>query len=135
MPAGAGALGLVYYAGVKLAGYCAGASYLNRQFPDRKANPFFAGAARTLIGFTAGAASVALLSLVAVPRGEWLFLVFLIPVRIGEWLLLLWLFYRKPTWDRRKMLYLSIQGMAWSFLLDIPAIIAVFTLPGGMWIC
>ncbi len=33
------------------------------------------------------------------------------------------------------MLWLSAQGTAWSFFLDIPAIIAVFVLPGGVWIC
>jgi hypothetical protein len=135
MPAGAGPLALAYFAGVKLAGYCAFSGYLNRQFSDRKANPYLAGATRTAIGFAAGAAAVALMSLANVARGEWLFLVFLIPVRIGEWLLLLRLFYRKPSWDRRKMLYLAVQGTVWSFLLDIPALIAVFVLPGGIWIC
>ncbi len=93
MPAGAGPIGLVYFAGVKLAGYCIAAGYLNRNFSDRKANPYLAGTTRTLIGLAAGVCAVALLNFVNVPKGEWLFLVLLIPVRMCEWLLLLWLFY------------------------------------------
>jgi len=135
MPAGPGPLGLAYYVGVKLAGYCGAAHYLNRYFGDRKANVFVAGVTRTAIGLTVGVGSVALLSSLEVIRGEWLFYVFLIPVRLCEWLLLLWLFYRKPRWDQRTMTILSAKGMLWSFFLDIPAIIAVFVLPGGIWIC
>jgi hypothetical protein len=135
MAAGPGTLGLAYFAGVKLAGYCGAAAFLNRRFADRKANVLFAGAARTAIGLVAGIGAVAALSTFHVGRGEWLFLVFLVPLRIAEWLLLLWLFYRRPSWDSRVMLRHAGLGTVWSFCLDLPALLAVFVLPGGVWIC
>ena len=135
MPAGPEALGFAYFAGVKFAGYSGAAVYLNRRFADRKANVLLAGAARTAIGLLAGVAVVAALSTFQVGRGDWWFFVFLVPLRISEWLLLLWLFYRRPTWSSRSMIRLAGFGTIWSFCLDLPAILAVFVLPGGMWIC
>lgn len=135
MPAGSETLGLAYFASVKWVGYCGAAVYLNRHFADRKANVLLAGAARTAIGLLAGIAVVAALSTFHVGRSNWLFFVFLVPLRVCEWLLLLWLFYRRPTWSSRSMMRFAAYGTIWSFCLDIPAILAVFVLPGGLWIC
>lgn len=135
MPAGPESLGFAYFAGVKLAGYCGAAVYLNRRFEDRKANVLLAGIARTVIGLVAGVVTVTALSTFAVGRSDWLFFAVLVPLRICEWLLLLWLFYRRPTWEFPTMLRFAWFGTIWSFYLDLPAILAVFLLPGGMWIC
>jgi len=29
----------------------------------------------------------------------------------------------------------SAVGSAWSYVLDVPAILAMFVIPGGAWIC
>lgn len=135
MPAGLASLGLAYYAGVKLTGYCLAAYYFNRHFTDRKANIYLAGATRTAIGLGVGSGTAALLELLDITTGDWVFLLLLIPIRFLEWLLLLWLFYRKPHWNRRLMTSLAAQGIVCSFVFDLPAILAAVTLPGGIWIC
>ena len=63
------------------------------------------------------------------------FYALLAPIRILEWLLLLALFYRRQLWSLRNALGYSLLGTGWSYLLDLPAILAMFVLPGGAWIC
>lgn len=63
------------------------------------------------------------------------------PVRLLEWLAVIWFFYerRSPAesdsarWSRA--FKWSALGILWSGLLDIPALLAVFALPGGVWVC
>jgi hypothetical protein len=43
-------------------------------------------------------------------------------------------FYRRP-WSWRAALGFSLLGTCWSYLLDVPAIVSMFVLPGGFWIC
>jgi hypothetical protein len=135
MPAGGSTLGLVYFAGVKLAGYTAAAAYLRRALPENRPVLLVVGAARTLIGLAAGAAAVFLAEQIDIQRVEWLFFILLFPVRIGEWLLLIRLFYPKPGWSWPRSLKLAGLGAGWSYLLDVPAMLAMFVLPGGAWIC
>jgi ABC-type uncharacterized transport system permease subunit len=135
MPAGGSTLGIVYFASVKLAGYTAAAAYLRRALPENRPVLVLVGASRTLIGLAAGFASVFLASFIQVHRAEWLFFVLLFPVRIGEWLLLIRLFYPKPGWSWPRSLKLAALGAGWSYVLDVPALLAMFALPGGAWIC
>ena len=135
MPAGGTSLGIVYFASVKLAGYTAAAAYLRRALPENQPPLLLVGATRTLIGLAAGFSSVLLASLIQINRAEWLFFVLLFPVRIGEWLLLIRLFYAKPAWSWPHNLKLAALGAGWSYLLDVPAMLAMFVLPGGAWIC
>lgn len=135
MPAGGTTLGIVYFSSVKLAGYTAAAAYLRRALPENRPVLLLAGATRTLIGLAAGFSAVFLADHIAVHRTEWMFFVLLFPVRIGEWLLLIRLFFPKPDWSWPRNLKLAALGAGWSYLLDVPAMLAMFVLPGGAWIC
>lgn len=135
MPFGGSLLGAAYFTGVKLIGYSAAGSFLNRRLETEAPHPIAFGAARTAIGVGFGIGYATLLSSWAIGRAEAWFLLGLIPLRVLEWLLVLWVFYRRaPTLDARRT-GLVAAGVAWSFVLDIPAIFAMFVLPGGFWIC
>ncbi len=135
MPAGPEPLGLVYFAAVKFAGYTAAARFLTSQLPENRPNSFVVGGVRTAIGFVAGIAAVFVVTQIGVGREGPIFFSLLVPVRVAEWLVLLAIFYRKPDWSWARSLKYAALGTAWSFLLDLPAILAVFALPGGSWIC
>ena len=90
---------------------------------------------RTVIGLGAGIGAAYVASKLGILRSEAGFYVLLAPIRICEWLLLLALFFRKPEWNWPRSLTLAVLGTIWSYLLDIPAIMAVFAIPGGSWIC
>jgi hypothetical protein len=135
MPMGPEGLGFVYFATVKFAGYTAAASYLKRKYPEAQANPWLAGGVRTLIGVAVGFAVVFLGKDVGlIPSGPGFF-VLLVPIRILEWLLLLYLFFERPSWTWQRAFKWSSLGTVWSFALDLPAILAMFVIPGGAWIC
>jgi hypothetical protein len=89
---------------------------------------------RTVIGLGAGFGVVFAGAHVGILRSELSFYALLAPIRMCEWLLLLSLFFR-PNWEWLKCLKLAVFGTLWSYVLDIPAALAVFTLPGGAWIC
>ena len=135
MPAGFTSLGLVYFGAVKLAGYTAAAVFLRRRYPDCQTPPIIPGAVRTAIGFAAGIGAVSLAGVLGASRSEALFYLLLVPIRIVEWLTLLWLFYRKPKWDLGRATRFAALGTLWSFVLDLPAVLAMFSIPGGAWIC
>jgi hypothetical protein len=135
MPGGPDILGLVYFVGVKFAGYSVAASYLRRQYPQAKTHSLVVGGVRTLIGIAAGVAAVLATQQFGIIRSTPEFFVFLVPTRILEWLLLLWLFFERPNWNWKRAILWSCVGTLWSFLLDIPAILSVFVLPGGFWVC
>ena len=59
-----------------------------------------------------------------------------IPVRFAEWAATLWFFFgSNENLSGKALVKYSILGMLWSYVLDLPAIFALFTLPGGAWIC
>jgi hypothetical protein len=129
-------MGLVYFGAVKLAGYTAAAVYLKkRQFPESKVSPWLVGGVRTVLGLVAGVGAVFAAEQLGLIRAEFGFYVLLVPIRMGEWLILLALFFRRPEWRWSRALKLAAIGTVWSFVLDVPAILAVFVIPGGMWIC
>ena len=135
MPAGPEVLGVVYFAAVKLVGYTAAAKYLKGKYSRPEVNAWLAGGVRTFIGLAFGIFAVFFASQLDIFRSTPAFFVLLVPVRIVEWLLLLWLFFERPNWGWSRALGWAATGTVWSFVLDVPAIFAVFALPGGMWIC
>lgn len=143
MPFGPEGMGFAYFAGVKLLGY-AGYSGL---FIQRKIEPrpgvglaWKAGAVRTIIGL--GVGTVVGLGFWSLDgHGVWpkwmgtpLFYTFLAPIRIFEWMLLLYLVYRSYALTTAKWKLIA-GGIVVSFLLDLVGVVAMFVLPGGMWIC
>ena len=137
MPAGPEPLGFAYFARVKLVGYSIFGNHLRKRFAVKKPSAVVFGAARTLLGILVGAGFVALLGTIGIVRqDERIFYVLLLPVRFGEWLFAIWLFFRhrttlQPAMVRKQALW----GSVCSYALDIPAVISVFVLPGGAWIC
>ena len=134
MPGGPLPLGLAYFATVKFVGYTAAASLIKRRIPDSPASPWVVGGVRTIIGLGAGMGAAYLASQLGILRSEVGFYALLAPIRICEWLILLRLFFHRD-WIWSRSLTLAALGTVWSYVLDIPAIIAVFAIPGGAWIC
>ena len=143
MPLGPTAVGVAYFTGIKLAGYSAAGVAINRAAGPPDPNPLAFGAARTIVGVVAGVGYALVLNSVisTAPFADFangfpiLFYVGLIPIRALEWLLLLWLFYRSvPAVTQKRTRYVAL-GVAWSYLMDLPALFAAFSLPGGFWVC
>jgi len=68
-------------------------------------------------------------------KSESAFYLLLAPIRLAEWLLIIWLFYGRKNPDLRRLVVYAVLGSLWSYVLDLPAILAVFILPAGAWIC
>jgi hypothetical protein len=135
MAAGPATLGLVYFTAVKFAGYTAAAAFIKRRIPSTTKSAWLIGGVRTAIGIGVGLGAVYAFSRLGIIRSEISFYALLAPIRICEWLLLLALFFRRPEWDWPRSLKLAGLGAVWSYVLDVPAILAVFVIPGGAWIC
>lgn len=127
--------GLLYFAGVKFAGYTAMAYWLRSRYPRPTASPWKAGLVRTAIGLAVGVGIMALAGKLDLDAPSGAFYALLFPVRIAEWLLLLRLFYERPDWRWGRATGWAVLGYFWSCLLDVPAVASVFLLPGGAWIC
>jgi len=128
-------IGIGAFVGVKFAGYSLAAYALKRQYQESRGSVLGIGAARTAVGIVAGVAYAFLLGRFLADFAPPLFYVGLIPVRLAEWAFIIWAFFERPNVQRKRLIKYSALGSAWSFLLDIPAIVAVFTIPGGFWIC
>ena len=136
MPFATAPVGLTYFAAVKLAGYSAAGAYLRNRLSAVKPHMLTFGAVRTAVGLAVGVAIVSLLSRFGVDPSMTLFFVFLLPVRFAEWIATIWVFFgRAGRLPAASLVKYSSVGIAWSYVLDVPAIVAVFTLPGGAWIC
>ena len=135
MPGGSAPLGLISFAAVKFAGYTAAATFLNKQLPESTASAWFVGGVRTVIGLAAGFGAIFAAGHLGVLRSEAAFYALLLPIRLCEWLILLGLFYRRPEWEWGRSLKFAAFGTLWSYVLDVPAVLAIFTIPGGAWIC
>jgi hypothetical protein len=134
MAFGPAPLGLVYFGAAKLAGYTLFARYLKRQMPGSTVSPWAIGGVRTAIGLGAGIGAAFLANRVGIVRSEVDWYVLLFPIRMLEWLALLALFFR-PGWLWGRSFGLASLGTFWSYVLDIPALTALFYIPGGAWIC
>ncbi|MCC7249645.1 MAG: hypothetical protein IT473_13565 [Lysobacter sp.] len=132
---GAGPAGLAYFVAVKLAGYTAMAYYLRKKYPQSTASPWVVGATRTLIGLGAGIGLVFLTERIGIVTPSFAFYGVMLPLRIAEWLLVLWLFYERPDWRWSRALRWASLGYVVSCLLDAPAVLSMFVLPGGVWVC
>ncbi|HEY6005608.1 MAG TPA: hypothetical protein VIV57_22190 [Anaeromyxobacter sp.] len=128
-------LGFAYFAAVKLAGYTLAGHRLRRVYRTETPKPLVFGLARTALGVLAGLAFAAIAWKVGVGRSEVLYYVLLAPIRFAEWVFILWLLFDRRPASIGRLLALAAVGSLWSYVLDIPAIFAVFTLPGGAWIC
>ena len=135
MAMGGDALGLLYFGAIKFAGYTAMAAVLRRHYPGSTAASWRVGLVRTLIGLVAGMGVMLLAEPLQVIPASIGFYVLLLPVRLGEWLLLLERFYERPEWRWKRAFGWASIGYVWSCLLDVPALAALFLLPGGIWIC
>ena len=136
MPFGPEPLGVVYFTGVKLAGYSMAGAYLRKRLAAQRPPAIVFGLARTMIGLAVGIAFASSLAALNIRNTEVSFYAVLLPVRMAERLLVIWLFFGRPApLPGRVILKYSLIGSVWSYLLDIPAIMAIFVLPGGAWIC
>lgn len=136
MPFGPEPLGLAYFTGVKLIGYSMAGSYFRKKFDATRPRAVVFGAARTLLGLAVGVSFASLLAILGTSNAEALFFVLLVPVRFAEWWLTLFCFFTRKLWIPHSTVFRHVAvGSVWSFLLDVPAIVSMFVLPGGAWIC
>jgi hypothetical protein len=128
--------GYLAFGAVKLAGYSLAAWRLNRSYPETGANFGVVGLTRTVIGMVFGS----VLGLLALPLvlagglGVVVYYLGLIPVRLLEWWIIILLFYDRRAQTKPKDWRYAGFGTAWSYALDIPALIGFFV-TGGLWIC
>jgi hypothetical protein len=128
--------GYLAFGAVKLAGYSLAAWRLNRGYPETGANFVVVGLTRTVIGMALGS----VLGLLALPwvlvggLGVIVYYLGLIPVRLLEWWIIILLFYDRGAETKPKDWRYAGFGTAWSYALDIPALIGFFV-TGGLWIC
>lgn len=128
--------GYLAFGAVKLAGYSLAAWRLNRSYPETSANIAAVGLTRTVVGMAFGSV-LGLLTLPLVLVSEWSFIIYylgLIPVRLLEWWIIILLFYDRRAQTKSKGWLYAGLGTAWSYALDIPALIGFFV-TGGLWIC
>jgi len=119
---------------VKFAGYTAAGVWLNRKYGQSTRRPFAFGMARTALESRRDSrlasspwvlASQSRVSVLPLARAY----------RLAEWSLIIWLFYGREEPNLRRLVVYAALGSLWSYVLDLPAILAVFILPGGAWIC
>jgi hypothetical protein len=140
--------GVVPFAATKLVGYSLAGAALGRVYQPLGLRPrvpgaWAFGAARTLLGMVVGALYaatwLAASQFVEPPQGigttmlAWMAL--LLPVRLAEWGVAIWWFYDRGLVKKAAWVKHSIVGTAWSYGLDVPAILAVWAVPGGLWVC
>ena len=118
-------IGYIVFCMVKFVGYSFAGLLLSESYRRSDRNSWAVGGTRTLIGMGASAAYYGLFNLLSIPEGAlpW---IGLIPVRLAEWWLLLWMFYDRPLQQRPKGWRCVSFGTFWSYLLDLPAIVATF---------
>jgi hypothetical protein len=129
--------GYAAFTAVKLGGYSLAAVALNRKYPEAKHNFALVGATRTGIGMAVGFVLISLawpLVVFGGPVGVAAYFAGLIPARLFEWWLLILIFYDRARQTKQKDWRYAGAGTAWSFLLDVPALVGLFA-TGGFWIC
>lgn len=138
MPAGVSnpVIGYIGFCAVKFVGYSLAARFISRRYERTDRSVFTVGGVRTLIGMAVGAAYFSLWRLMpgAAEAGSIGYLGGLIPVRLAEWWFLLWLFYDRQFQQTRKNWRTAVLATAWSYALDVPALIGFFV-TGGVSIC
>ena len=123
----------IAFSAIKLIGYSVAGLYLSRQYSNSESNFLIVGLFRTLLGVVFGV-TVGIIGFWALDVALMVFLIGLIPIRFFEWWLTIRLFFDRNMENKRKLYNNSGIGIAWSFVLDIPAIFG-FLATGGLWIC
>jgi hypothetical protein len=140
--------GYLIFVGVKLVGYSIAGYALNRAYANLKRHFLVVGLVRTLIGLAIGSVfgwMTFTLENFVQPRSErepkiWgleddelgmtFYFVALALIRLFEWRAVIWLFYDRQSKQPKKDWLLASCGVAWSFALDVPAIIGVISVSG-----
>lgn len=129
--------GYLAFSAVKLAGYTLAGWYLNRRYSNATAHFALVGLTRTIIGIVFGAALALAtyfpISLFGI-AGILVYILGLIPVRLLEWWIIIFIFYDRSMQSMPKDWRFAALGTAWSFALDIPALIGLVA-TAGFWIC
>lgn len=128
-------VGYITFTAVKLVGYSIAGLFLNNRYANSNSNFGLVGLVRTVIGIVFGGL-LGLTSSVLSDGGVGFYVYFfgLIPVRLLEWWIIIWLFYDRPLQTKPKNWFYAGLGTAWSFILDIPALVG-FIATAGVWIC
>jgi hypothetical protein len=129
-------IGYVTFCAVKLIGYSLAARMIALRYKRPDQSALVIGGVRTLIGMVAGAAYFSIWSVIpfAAATGGIGYLAGLMPVRVAEWRLLLTLYFERECRDIPRTNQIIWMATAWSYILDIPAIMG-FVVTGGIWIC
>lgn len=138
MPAGPTLIGFGAFVAVKGAGYLGAAAGLRKVYDvpaGEQPSTFRVGLARTLLGMAVGIPFGALFFVAFSEAPPWWFYLGLFPVRMAEWVALLWFFFDPLMQNKVKLVGWSLAGSAWSYLLDLGAVLAAFIVPGGAWVC
>src|SRR5258705_4401890 len=135
MPGGGTALGFAYFGAVKLAGYTAAGYLIRKRLRTDRPHPAVFGAARTVLGVAVGVSFATFGLNLGLKQSEVAFYLAMLPVRLAEWLLILWWFFGRAGLKGARWVGYSAAGSVWAYLLDVPAIAAMFIIPGGAWIC
>lgn len=127
--------GSLAYLAAKVAGYSFYAKYLNWLF-DKQINIWKVGAARTVLGIVLGLVHNGLMfSTLNVAMGRspiggedtLVYIASLVFLRILEWgIIIYWFYTRTLSLNARTVKGISL-GVIWSFILDIPIWLGIFT--------
>ena len=135
MPGGPSLVGLAYFAGIKLAGYSAAGAWLRKKYDRPEAKPLKFGIARTVLGLVVGIAFATTMLQIGIVESGVTYYLLLFPVRFAEWYVVIWGFFERHAVRPGSLIGYSLLGSVWSYVLDLPAMLAMFALPGGVWIC
>jgi hypothetical protein len=129
--------GYATFATIKVVGYCTLTFVMDRVY--KKPIWFFilSGISRTLIGLVFGGIYSFIGGLLLGISGFTLaplFLLGLLLLRLLEWWLVVWLFYDRSLTEKSKDWVWVGIGVAWSFVLDIPAFLGL-VVKSGLFIC
>jgi hypothetical protein len=137
-------VGMTIFAGIKMAGYSTFIRYrLKDEDVSSPRNFLTIGAVRTAIGVVVGIVYgigfATLVDEIGLSTHTWAFLPFvfyagLFPIRLLEWEIILRLFFREIKQDRPLARRMRLAGTGWSYVLDVPAMVGLFT-TGGAWVC
>jgi len=127
-------VGLIAYGTIKFIGYSLFGRKLNQWYKKTSIYPILFGAARTLLGAAVGIGSLYLLNRSTSDSGI-LFFVLLIPIRFFELFFIVYLFYETKNFSLKRISQYSVVGIIWSFVLDVPVIMSLLVIPGGVWVC
>jgi len=117
---------------VKVLFYVLAGVWLNYWY-QTKADARLFGLARGLLGVAVGVSLLSVISRTMPSLIDWWLLVIL-PFRYAQWAILLVLFYDRRFQHRGKTAATAVMGTAYSYILDLPALILSFAV-GAVPVC